>query len=1031
MPDTVETTNWGYRYTLDKGDVVEVGDATLPDFKAHVKTIRGSAWFSIALPGGSFVPSLNGTRVTFPFNASINVSVYPVAPCERLPDGGIEYDLNLLSRPAQTTITMNIDWQGITWKKLLALNIEYNQAKCEEQFGLDGAPYVLTATSITDNVGQVVKSRPEYEVNSYQGIAVSNRHAKEQIGVNKNNGEPIFYSKVSRSTLHIHRGLMTDNVGNQAWVDDINIDETKKQITFTLPRDWLRTTAVYPVNQVCGVDPAYTQDMDSWQSNGYGGSDGTWGNYDIYTNKGVPKGAVAEIILSNATVGTENTIGIRTDGSALNRFVVLHEAEGGGQTHARMFVLVDATTGLVEPYHSDVSDADYFYLVGYWENVTFTEEWLAKRPLSAGTWYTYNLAGYAGLVMHWSLVNNETDLANTMGIRAVGSSLERKLLVHEPESGGSNVLDMFVKANAISSDVQLYTSDDSIYTDFYIAGVFGSELDFVETWQSTLGYAGTPAWAQWDISAYLDQDGRMADFLMVNVTEDYEATLGVRDGDDSTTVRSLLEHEAESAGAGGEYTGFSMSAQSNSSGVVNIYLNDVTLSWPLYYLTGYFKPVSAGTNYPITCTANLSASPVMAYLAAWDRTVNSGIDAQASIGRTFDSTRATTSNLSLLASVAKGFGRSIASTCNLALTTTVARTLAFTRPTSSSLSLAVSTVRTFPRSISATCNIALSSAVGKTVGFARASNSGLSVLANIAKVYGRTIVSISVLSLLSTVSRVVNYTRATSSGLTLLASVIASTLKNYLVTITTNLSTAVSVARSMSYVRASSGALSLAVSVSKSFGKTIASTSSLVLSTTMTRSTTYTRAAASNLVLAVSVVRSFGRTIVTSAGLTASATVNRTASFIRSTTSSLNALTSLIATLGGGAVNYAITIITNLSLSTSINRSLSVIRTSTSNLNLTTSIIRTFPRTIITSCNLALTATVSRAIVYTRVTVSNLSLLISMAISYFSAFVSRRFHIPPATTYGSDVSETGRYGDSPTTTLGDEISKSGRYGSPE
>lgn len=576
---TVETMSWGYLYHLSNGDTVEVGDSTTTDFKASVKTIRndGSCYFSLWLEGGTFVPTLNGLVVSFDFNTDINVSIYPVEPCERLPEGGIEYDVKLLEKPAQNTVTFNVDWQGITWQKILALNVEYNEAKCEEQFGLQGAPYTMTATSITGSDLIVYKTRAGYEVNSYLGIAVNNRRDTTQYESN------ISYTRVSRTHLHIHRGLMTDNVGNTTWVEDISLNEVAKTITFTLPRTWLRN-AVYPVRQVCGVDPAYTQDMDSWQAS----DNESWSDYDLFTNKTVPKGAVAEVILSNSRINTEYLVGIRADGSELNRYVFLHEAEGGGQTNCRMFVVCHATTGLVECYVGAAA-LNIFYLAGYWENVGFTELATAIAADSSGAWDTEDLdAGYASRVLEVIMSNNELDIANTMGVRAVGSSIERKLLVHEQEAGGSSLLDLLVKADA-NGDVQLYSSDATNAT-FLLAGYFGSEMDFVERWQEIT--LTTTNWEAEDLTAYLDQDGRMVDFLLTH--EAYATVgvyLGVRDGDDAVTERKLLEHEAEWTTADThELTGFGMSAQSNASGVVNLISSNAE---EVIMLAGYFKPTTS------------------------------------------------------------------------------------------------------------------------------------------------------------------------------------------------------------------------------------------------------------------------------------------------------------------------------------------------------------------------------------------------------------------------------------------------------
>jgi len=594
--DTVEQTAWGYKYILGNGDIVEVGDSTTSAFKANVKTIRndGVAWFSLGWTGGTFVPQLENLTVSFNFSSSTNVKIYPVSPSERLPEGGIEYDISLLSRPAQNVITLNIDWQGITWQKILPLDVEYDQNKCVTDFGIQGSPYVLTATSIVGTDGVTYKTRPEYEVNSYLGSAMSDRQNTQIMGWNPNTGQPITYTDLSHTYLYIHRGQMTDALGAHAWVDDININQTAKTISFTLPRAWLRD-ATYPVSQVCGVDPAYTQLMVTYTNTG--GTDGTWIDHDTTYNS-----AVLSIVMANIQAGTENLCGIRANGSSLARYVNMHEAEGGGETHCRMFVQTDAS-GIYETYSQDYTDS-VWYIVGYWTNTTFTEsDTLQLVPSSASTWTDATETVIANRVYHILFANMESDTANTVGIRANGSALQRKILVHEPEAGGNSYLDMFVKADA-SGVVECYTTDET-YARLYKLGYFGSEMDFVETWETN---QGIDSWADWDLTAYLDADGRMADFLLVHNAEAATATMGVRAGDDTTTARTLVEHEAESAtGSTGEFTGFGISAQSNASGVVKIQL-PATTSWA--YLTGYFKP--GGATYDITNAPTSKAFGVVA-----------------------------------------------------------------------------------------------------------------------------------------------------------------------------------------------------------------------------------------------------------------------------------------------------------------------------------------------------------------------------------------------------------------------------------
>lgn len=581
---TVTEEPWGYKYILENGDTVEVGDSTTVDFKAHVKTIRwnGVADFSLWLDGGTFIPTLEGNTVSFNFNDSISIKIYPVAPCERLLEGGIEYNITLLKRLAKPTVTFNIDWNGVTWTKLLPLDEEHDQDTCIEEWGVELAPFTIIPTSITSDVtSEVLLTRAEYKVNSYIGEATTNWHNTSDMGNN------VLYSTVSRSYLHIHRGIMTDNLGDTAWIEDINLNEAKKEIAFTLPKTWLKN-ASYPVHQVCGVDPAYTEDMDTF---GPTLTEGAWTDYDIFTEKGTPKNSVVEIIISNDDAGKEYLAGVRTDGSSLERKLALHEAEGGGATTVRLFALVDASTGLIETYQEENTDI-IFTIVGYWENVGFTERWDDETPDTSGAWDEEELVdtGAASRVCHMLLRNQEADTYNSMGVRNTEFALARTFpRIHEPEGGGESLMDMLVKADA-NYKVDFKT-DDNANTVITNAGYFGSELDFVELFQ-VITNDGDGDWDALDLTPYLDEDGRVCDFLLSHRVIDAEHTLGVRDGDDSTTNRYILEHESEDNGSStSEGTGFGISAKSNASGVVNLYSSTTQEG---FYLMGYFKPVAVG-----------------------------------------------------------------------------------------------------------------------------------------------------------------------------------------------------------------------------------------------------------------------------------------------------------------------------------------------------------------------------------------------------------------------------------------------------
>jgi len=880
--EPINSTTYGGKLHLDD---IEIGDITASEFKPHIKMKRFNGLCDLALSYPTSSTKLVvffANKLVFPESNNVDIEIYPKDPDELNPEGAVELNIILKKKPVgnKNTIVLKLETDTIDFQKILGLDKEYDQARCQEKWTEDEpdgrqGTYTITPTSIIhDASGEVMKERPEYLVNSYQGKAKQNYRVTSEFGEIKantpNKGKQLKYTRVSRTTAHIRRGKMIDADGVEAWVENMNLDPDGT-LTFTLPKDFIKN-AKYPIRQAVGVDPAYTEDMDFWVTDTYGDSDNTWSDYDLFTEKGVPKGAVAEIIFAMQEPGVENTMGVRTDGSSLNRRVTLHEAEGGGVTTCRMFVLCDASTGLIEGYHSDVSDDDSFYLVGYWENVGFTEVWAARPIGNNNIWEDITLSTPAGQIGH-ILVYNGTgvsgqDVANTMGVRTNGSSLERKVLVHESEGNGSSIIDMLVKA-AGSSIVELYTSEKNS-ASFGEAGYFGSEMDFVELFQ-LFDMPVLSGWRPWDATEYLDQDGRVCDFLLTHDNISGTETIGVRDGDDTTTERKLTEHEAEDdGGSTGELTGFGMSAQSNASGVVNyVYYSNNAL-----YLMGYFKPAIGVQDYPISLSPGLTASATVAYLAAWDRSVEPGLTANVVLAYKAAWDRSVDAGLTTAVTIAKSYGWKIVSSADLTISATVAYLIAYKRTVTANLTTAVTILKGWGRSITTTAGLTVSTTIAVASGFKKALSAGLAVSTTIAKT--------------------VAYKRATSPGLTVLATI----------------------ARALAYHRATQSALSVTITVLKGWGRTIITSPSLTVSAT--------------------IVKSWGRKITTTTGLTAAVSLVKSFNKMISTSTNL----SLSVSISVSAVRrYLITVATNLGITISINRVVGYTRATTSNLSLSISIV--------------------------------------------------------------------------------------------
>ena len=837
MLEQINNTTYGGKLHLDD---VEIGDILVSNFRPHIKMKRWNGLCDLALSYPTKSKALvmfDGNKLIFPESNSLDIEIYPKEPDSLNPEGAIELNVVLKKKPAgnKNTIILRLETDTIDFQKIVGLDKEYDQARCQEKWSDDHpGTFTVTPTSIThDASGEVMKERPEYLVNSYRGKAKQNYRVTSELGEitanTPNKGKQLKYTRVSRTTAHIRRGKMVDADGVEAWVEDMNLDPDGT-LTFTLPADFIKN-AKYPIRQAVGLDPAYTEDMDFWVTDTYGDSDNTWSDYDLFTEKGVPKGAVAEIIFAMQEPGVENTMGIRTDGSGLNRFISLHEAEGGGVTTCRMFVLCDASTGLIEGYHSDVSDDDSFYLVGYWENVGFTEVWAARPIGNSNIWEDRTLSTPAGQIGH-ILVYNGTgvsgqDVANTMGVRTNGSSLERKVLVHESEGNGSSIIDMLVKADG-SSIVELFTSEKN-NASFLEMGYFGSELDFVELF-FTINTMGGAGWAAIDLTAQLDQDGRVVDFLLTHASVSSPKVIGVRDGDDAATNRYLEEHEAEdNGGSTGERTGFGISAGTNASGEVQFYRKGTTNDGALM---GYFKPAAAGQDYPISLSPGLIASATVAYAVAWGRGMSPGLATAVTIARAVAWDRATSPGLTISATVVKAFGRLITTSADLKVSVTVAYLVAYKRAVIAGLTISATVVKGWGRSISTAAGLTVSATIAVQKGWKIALSPGLTVSATVAKL--------------------VAYKRAIAPGLTVSATVA------YLI----------------AYKRAAQANLTATVTIVRGWGRTITTSPGLTIAVTVVKGWGRKITTSPGLTISATVVKSWGRTITTAPGLVVSIAVS-------------------------------------------------------------------------------------------------------------------------------------------------------------
>lgn len=316
-----------------------------------------------------------------------------------------------------------------------------------------------------------------------------------------------------------------------------------------------------------------------------------WQNYDIFTTLSVPKGAVAYILMLNGVANSEQDLGVRTDESVLARFLPVHESEAPSTPsfngyHA--WVTVHATTGYIETY-CDTTTNVKFYLMGYLTGATYTELFQQIEADSQNAWDNEDVSAYlpASVVAEIAMVQTASAWYASMGVRTPGSSIERRVVVHEcePTDGDNVIYTNFVKVNA-SQQIELfsqYTASPDRW--HYILGYFNTDIDYVEAWTAK-AIVNDAAWEAEDLTSDIDQDGRLVNVCIFNTNGTTGLTMGLRGGD-SVLNRYYLEHEAEPVGATAEHTGSNFVAKTNSTGNVGIY-GSVAANTVIYF-AGYFK----------------------------------------------------------------------------------------------------------------------------------------------------------------------------------------------------------------------------------------------------------------------------------------------------------------------------------------------------------------------------------------------------------------------------------------------------------
>jgi len=323
---------------------------------------------------------------------------------------------------------------------------------------------------------------------------------------------------------------------------------------------------------------------------------GSWVTYNVNTLFSIPKSSVLEVICTNEqiTSSTSNNIGVSEVGGNDNRYLPVTHVwtnDINARHGYRTFVNVDSS-GNIRGYAETTSNAARIFIIGYWEDVTFTEDFDTVTYTSSedgdGNWYstgsiattftkTANAIG--------NIVMGVTGLhSKYVGIRAVGSSLDRRIFLGRSNTPGQSSVSYMVKNDA--SGHFEYQSGGQADVEIYYMGHFTSAtMDYVEKLDDNAGYDDN-SWqnVNWTVAGGTGIHDNVADNL--SISNKY-SEIGFREFLSGNGRKYFIDY----AGSDSFSYGWNMSSNVNSSGYMKYYIGDPGSSTDHMYLLGYFKPV--------------------------------------------------------------------------------------------------------------------------------------------------------------------------------------------------------------------------------------------------------------------------------------------------------------------------------------------------------------------------------------------------------------------------------------------------------
>jgi len=273
---------------------------------------------------------------------------------------------------------------------------------------------------------------------------------------------------------------------------------------------------------------------------------------------------VAEVLLRNLSHKDPVLVGVREDGSSIDRQFVIHESEEKYTSVESISIHVNvSSTGTFEVFTDNLSYG-LFRIVGWWIGGTYVEKFENFSSSSSADWSQVNLDTYS--VPQNSIVeilisnDNQTD-ARFGGVRQLDATLDRKLDIaslienYGATWAGQTFFTMFCATypDTDKASIEVYAEDkDDI--DFYLVGYWSNPPgDYVELDATDIGLNATErSWNVDSLIPYGVPANSVAEMIVANTDYTNDQLVGVRE---SGSNLERFEPFAETNEAGGVYMG--------------------------------------------------------------------------------------------------------------------------------------------------------------------------------------------------------------------------------------------------------------------------------------------------------------------------------------------------------------------------------------------------------------------------------------------------------------------------------------------